>query len=102
MIASSLHTISVDATHSADRSGMAAVSTLRPPRAAASTDRNPFAMVRQRLDGGPQWAETAPRGKARLPAHLRHSRSRSATAAIRRLLPSGRAQEVLGHGRPTV
>ncbi len=28
---------------------------------------------------------TAPRGKARLPPHLRHSRSRSATAARRRL-----------------
>src|SRR5271165_586990 len=33
----------------------------------------------------PLRAETAPRGNARLPAHLRHSRSRSATAALRRL-----------------
>src|SRR5271165_7684974 len=33
---------------------------------------------------GMQWAETAPSGKARLPAHLRRSRSRSAMAALRR------------------
>jgi hypothetical protein len=36
----------------------------------------------------PLRAETASRGKARLPVNLRRSRARSATAALRRLRPS--------------
>src|SRR5271165_953828 len=64
---------------------------IRPSRVAASNDRSlPFAMFSQHLDQCPLRAETAPisaPGKARLPAHLRRSRSRPATTTQCRLDP---------------
>jgi hypothetical protein len=62
----------------------------RGPRSArrnllAGKDRNPpFATVCCGFGERPLRAETAPGGKARLPAHMRRSRSRSATAVLRR------------------
>jgi hypothetical protein len=69
--------------------GMPAICSIAVVPVSASNNRDqPVAMFCGRLDRCLLWAETAVRGKGRLPVHLRRSRSRSETAALRRLRPS--------------